>query len=285
VYDKDIPEFAVSVDLYERFAHVQEYQAPDTIDADIAAQKLKSIMSALPSILDLSPSHIFLKIRQKQTGNNQYQKKQNSGEFHEVSENNCRFLVNFTDYLDTGLFLDHRNIRELIGSYAKGKHFLNLFSYTGTATIYAALNGAKSTTSVDSSKHYNSWARKNLALNGFSETAHHIHQADCMTWIRQHSKTYDLIFLDPPTFSNSKDRQSVFDIQKYHVQLIQRTANLLNRDGILIFSNNFRKFKMDFENLKTLTIEDITPQTIPLDFERNYKIHNCWIIKKTLNSF
>ncbi len=280
VYDKDIPEFAVSIDLYWNFAHVQEYKAPDTIDPKTASKRLNGVITSLPGILNVPKSNIHLKIRQKQQGRNQYQKKQSKGEFHEIEENQCRFLVNFTDYLDTGLFLDHRPIRQIIRENANGKSFLNLFSYTGTATVYAAKGGAKSTVSVDSSKHYNTWAKQNLALNGFSESRHQFVQDDCIDWIKNHKKTYDLIFLDPPTFSNSKNKQIVFDVQKDHVELIKNTVKLMNNNGLLIFSNNFRKFKMDMKSLSYLKIENITPQTIPEDFKRNSRIHNCWQIRK-----
>ncbi|MCG8334581.1 MAG: bifunctional 23S rRNA (guanine(2069)-N(7))-methyltransferase RlmK/23S rRNA (guanine(2445)-N(2))-methyltransferase RlmL [Proteobacteria bacterium] len=280
VYDKDIPEFAVSIDIYGNYVHVQEYKAPDSVDPKKAQNRLGNIVSALPIILNIPSSNIHLKVRQKQQGRNQYQKKESKGEYHEVVENNCRFLVNFTDYLDTGLFLDHRPIRQFFLEHAAGKSFLNLFSYTATATVCAAKGGAKSTVSVDFSKRYNTWAKQNLALNGFSDTRHQFFQDDCVDWINNHKKQYDLIFLDPPTFSNSKTKQMVFDIQKDHVSLITNTVKLLKPGGLLVFSNNFRKFKIDSESLSSLKIENITPQTIPLDFKRNHRIHNCWKIKK-----
>ncbi|PCI23682.1 MAG: 23S rRNA (guanine(2445)-N(2))/(guanine(2069)-N(7))-methyltransferase, partial [SAR324 cluster bacterium] len=190
-----------------------------------------------------------------------------------------KFYVNFGDYLDTGLFLDHRITRGLIGKMAAGKHFLNLFAYTGSATVYAAKGGAKSTTTVDTSKIYLGWAKRNLALNGFSFETHRFEQADCLKWMKAERRRYDLIFLDPPTFSNSKKIVGTFDVQRDHVELIGMAVKLLTPGGSLIFSNNFRRFKMDFDNLKDLSIEDLTKSTLPKDFERHPKIHNCWKIQ------
>ncbi len=187
--------------------------------------------------------------------------------------------MNFDKYLDTGLFLDHRITRNKIGELAHNKHFLNLFSYTGTATVYAAKGGAKSTVSVDASKNYNTWAKKNLALNGYSDVRHKFFQSDCMTWMEENNFKFDLIFLDPPTFSNSKKTQTIFDIQKDQVRLIRLAMECLNKKGTLIFSNNYRKFKMDFKSLIDLSIKELTRETIPIDFSRSPKIHNCWEIR------
>jgi 23S rRNA (guanine2445-N2)-methyltransferase / 23S rRNA (guanine2069-N7)-methyltransferase len=189
--------------------------------------------------------------------------------------------VNFTDYLDTGLFLDHRLTRALLRELARGRHFLNLFAYTGTATVYAAAGEAASTATVDMSRTYLDWARKNLALNGYSDARHHYIQADCLEWLKQVGKEkmrYGLIFLDPPSFSNSARMENTFDVQRDHAALLTDTARLLAPDGVLIFSNNLRSFKMDFESLTGLHIEDITRSTIPEDFARNPRIHNCWKI-------
>jgi 23S rRNA (guanine2069-N7)-methyltransferase / 23S rRNA (guanine2445-N2)-methyltransferase len=278
LYDKDIPEFAVSIDIYGQYAHVQEYQPPESIDPQIARKRLTSLLRALPGVLDLPAKNVFQKVRRKQTGAHQYQRMQFKNEFFEVTENDCRFLVNFTDYLDTGLFLDHRSTRQLIGDLVKNKRVLNLFSYTGSVTVYAAKNGARHTDSVDSSNHYLSWAKKNLALNGISESKHQFHQSDCMEWMKSCSNTYDLIFLDPPTFSNSKNRKTTFDLQKDHVKLIRLAMKLLSPDGLLVFSNNYRKFKLNNESLEAFSVENITTETIPRDFHRSPKIHQCWKI-------
>jgi 23S rRNA (guanine2445-N2)-methyltransferase / 23S rRNA (guanine2069-N7)-methyltransferase len=223
----------------------------------------------------------LFKVRRRQKGQAQYEKLATERQFHEVGEGGLHFLVNFTDYLDTGLFLDHRLTRARLRDLAYGKHFLNLFAYTGAATVYAAAGGAASTTSVDMSRTYLDWARKNLALNGYSDARHRYIQADCLTWLDQAAQDrqrYDLIFLDPPSFSNSTRMAHTFDVQRDHPALLEATARLLAPRGALIFSNNLRNFKMDRAALPGLRIEDITHATIPEDFARNPRIHNCWKI-------
>lgn len=198
---------------------------------------------------------------------------------YEVREGSCRLLVNFTDYLDTGLFLDHRPVRLKIFREAKGKRFLNLFGYTGTATVHAAAGGAASTTTVDLSKTYLQWARMNLALNGFDTVSNRMEAADCMAWLRENSDSYDLIFIDPPTFSNTKKEKRVFDVQRDHEQLISLAMKRLLPGGLLIFSTNFRKFKLDPAISGNYLVSDITGNSIPADFARNKKIHRCWEIR------
>jgi 23S rRNA (guanine2445-N2)-methyltransferase / 23S rRNA (guanine2069-N7)-methyltransferase len=284
LYDADMPEYAVAIDLYrgaQRWAHVQEYQAPKDVDPAKAEARLKEALSAIPSVLEIAPEQLFFKVRRRQKGAAQYEKLAEEKRFHEVGEGGLRFLVNFTDYLDTGLFLDHRLTRALLRELARGRHFLNLFAYTGTATVYAAAGGAASTTTVDMSRTYLDWARKNLALNGYSDARHHYVQADCLEWLQQavrEKMRYGLIFLDPPTFSNSARMDTTFDVQRDHVALLSAAAQLLTPDGVLIFSNNLRGFKMDHAALPGLHIEDITRSTIPEDFARNPRIHNCWKI-------
>ena len=287
IYDADLPEYALAVDLYEgneQWAHVQEYQAPSTVDERRAKERLEEALAVLPEVLEVDPERIYFKVRQRQRGRAQYEKFDTSGVFNLVSEGTGKLLVNFTDYLDTGLFLDHRLTRFMIGQQARGKRFLNLFSYTGAATVHAGLGGAKTTTSVDMSKTYLDWARRNLELNGLADGRHELVKADCIDWVRgQRGARYDLIFLDPPTFSNSKRMQDHFDVQRDHVGLLQAVSSLLSEEGVLIFSNNFRRFKMDTESLSTLSIEDITARTIDKDFERNARIHTCWkIVRKPL---
>ncbi len=282
VYDADMPEYAVAIDIYEgQWAVVQEYEAPATIDAAKARVRLQDALAVVPQVLGIAPENVFLKVRCRQKGAAQYEKLAAEGNFHVVREANCKFLVNFTDYLDTGLFLDHRSTRWTLQAMAKGKRFLNLFAYTGTATVHAAMGGAAATTTVDMSQTYLAWARRNLALNGFSEHRHVFVQADCLEWVKAEKRRYDLIFLDPPTFSTSKRMETTFDVQRDHVQLLKDVTRLLKRDGVLIFSNNNRRFKMDREALAELRIEDITRATIPKDFERNPRIHNCWRITRS----
>ncbi len=288
VYDADLPEYALAVDLYQGdklWAHVQEYQAPKSVDPDKAAQRLQEALAALPQILDIPQQQIFFKVRRKQKGSAQYEKLAGSKRFHEVREGSCRLLVNFSDYLDTGLFLDHRPTRQMIEERARGKHFLNLFAYTGAATVHAAMGRAKSTTTVDMSNTYLEWAQRNMKLNGFSDKAHRFIQADCTAWLEQEAKRpsakqYDLIFLDPPTFSSSKRMASNFDIQRDHVALIRNAVTLLADGGLLVFSNNFRRFKLDKTALADLRIEEISGKTVPKDFSRNPHIHHCWLIHK-----
>ena len=278
LYDADLPEYAVAVDLYGDQVHLQEYRAPKDIPADKAARRLQDVMDAVPMVLDLRPDQVHLKVREQQKGAAQYQKQGSRGMLHEVREGNCRFLVNLTDYLDTGLFLDHRITRRLIQQQAAGRRFLNLFGYTGTATVHALRGGAVATTTVDMSRTYLDWTEKNLILNGFDLRGQELVQADCLAWLAMTEQRYDLIFLDPPTFSNSKSMHRDFDVQRDHVDLLCKTARLLTPGGLLIFSNNLRSFKMDRAALAQFEMEDITVRTIPDDFSRNPRIHNCWRI-------
>jgi len=225
-----------------------------------------------------------LKTRSKQKGIEQYEKLSNLGTFETVEEHGAFFYINFEDYLDTGLFLDHRPMRLKIQQQAKNKHFLNLFAYTGTVSVHAAIGGASSTTTVDMSKTYLDWAQRNMALNK-NQSNNRFIRADCMEWLKNEAnkpedeKSYDLIFLDPPTFSNSKRMDNNLSIQEDHVELINHAAKLLSADGILYFSTNFRRFKLDSELLAHLKIKDISAQTIPEDFSRTPRIHYCWEIK------
>jgi 23S rRNA (guanine2445-N2)-methyltransferase / 23S rRNA (guanine2069-N7)-methyltransferase len=287
VYDADLPEYAVAIDIYEGkkiWVNVQEYDPPKTIDPHKATQRLAELLAAIPKVLGIAPNQVFLKIRRKQKSTDQYQKLGDNRHFHVIEEHGCRLQVNFEDYLDTGLFLDHRPIRLMLQQQAQGKRFLNLFAYAGSATVHAALGGAKATTTVDMSNTYLAWAKTNLALNP-TNGDHEFLQADCLDWLEKESRQtrprqYDLIFLDPPTFSNSKRMDDVFDVQKDHVRLIQQATNLLAPEGILYFSTNFRRFSLDNQALSMLHIEDITAKTIPEDFSRDPKIHYCWRIQK-----
>jgi len=284
LYDADLPEYAIAVDLYEgekRWIQVQEYEAPKSIDPSKAKRRLREALGVILDTLEIASEQLFLKVRRQQKGAAQYEKLADNKRFFEVTEDDCRFLVNFEDYLDTGLFLDHRPTRQMIKEMAEGTDFLNLFAYTGTATVYAALGGAKSTTTVDMSKTYLDWAQRNMELNDHSGKQHQFIQVDCLDWLAKQSssKEYGLIFVDPPSFSSSKRMQATFDVQRDHVDLITKTAKLLTADGVLLFSNNLRHFKMDKDAMPDLIIEDITRATLPKDFERNPRIHNCWKIR------
>ena len=289
LYDADLPEYSAAIDLYhgdQLWAHIQEYQAPNSIDANKAGNRLFEIKKVVQRFLDISADQIFIKLRRKQRGTAQYTRRGIEGEFHQIEESGCKLLINFEDYLDIGLFLDHRPIRNLIQQQARGKRFLNLFAYTGAATVHAVVGGARASTTVDMSKRYLEWAQRNLALNHQAiYSTHQFVRADCLDWLAKESgrgdenrRQYDLIFLDPPTFSNSKRMDTSFDVQADHVELIRQACRLLSSDGILYFSTNFRKFKLDQAALSDLEIKEITRQTIPPDFERNQKIHYCWQI-------
>jgi 23S rRNA (guanine2445-N2)-methyltransferase / 23S rRNA (guanine2069-N7)-methyltransferase len=285
VYDADIPEYSLAVDLYERWAHVQEYEPPATVDPRRATERLQEALAAVPAVLGIPPENVFSKIRRRQRGRLQYEKLADKGRFYEVAEGGLRFLVNFTDYLDTGLFLDHRPTRELLRALAAGSRFLNLFGYTGTATVFAAAGGAVTTTTVDLSQTYLTWAGRNLELNGYAGASHSLVRADVLRWLEEHEGEYDLIFLDPPTFSTSKGMSATFDVQRDHVPLLRAALRLLAPGGSLVFSNNFKRFRLDHEGLgelepAALEIKDLTAQTIPPDFARNPRIHNTWLLRR-----
>lgn len=280
LYDADLPEYAVAVDIYGDEVHLQEYRAPKEIEQKKTEERLNDALTAVSQVFELGPDKIHLKVRQQQKGRQQYEKQDKRGILKEVQEGNCRFLVNLSDYLDSGLFLDHRLTRQLIQQMAKGKSFLNLFGYTGAATVHALMGGATETTTVDMSRTYLEWAQKNINLNHFNANQEQLIQADCLAWLETSEARFDLIFLDPPTFSNSKTMDGTFDVQRDHVDLLKKTSRLLTSGGTLVFSNNLRNFKMDQDALADYEIENITAKTIPYDFERNPRIHNCWIIRK-----
>jgi 23S rRNA (guanine2445-N2)-methyltransferase / 23S rRNA (guanine2069-N7)-methyltransferase len=285
LYDEDLPEYKLAVDLYggeQLFVHVQEYEAPKSVDAVAADRRFREAVAIIPEVLGIPPDQLFSKVRKRQKGASQYTRLATTGRFHEVGEGPCRFLVNFTDYLDTGLFLDHRPTRELLRPLATGKRFLNLFGYTGTATVHAAAGGAVATTTVDLSVTYLDWARRNLELNGFVGTDHELVRAECREWlemtVREGKRRWGLIFLDPPSFSNSKRMEGTFDVQRDHAAIIGQAVKLLEPDGILIFSTNLQSFALDTAALAGLVIKDLTKATIPPDYRRNPHIHSCWRI-------
>ncbi len=287
VYDADIPEYALAVDVYNttdgRWLHVQEYAAPASIDPARAQARLRAALSVLPETLETDPARLVFKVRQRQRGDSQYRRLSEQEQFLEVREGPCRLWVNLTDYLDTGLFLDHRPTRQWIGEHARAKRFLNLFCYTGAATVHAALGGAAATTSVDLSATYLEWTRKNLRLNQCNSPIHQLMRADCREWLERCRERYDLIFLDPPSFSNSKRMDGDLDIQRDHAELIRAAMRLLNPDGLLIFSTNRRGFKLDAALGEELAIEDRSAWSIPKDFQRSQRIHQCWFVQRPTN--
>ncbi len=284
LYDADIPEYNVAVDLYGELVHVQEYAPPKQIDEAKAAERRDEILEALPQVLGCDPDDVFFKTRERQRGKRQYERLGSGEGVSEVDEAGLRFEVNLSDYLDTGLFLDHRMTRALVRDLAQGRRFLNLFAYTGSASVYAAAGGASSCLTVDMSATYLDWAGRNMSLNGFEGAAYRYEQMDCFAWVRESREEFDLIFLDPPTFSTSKRMVKTLDIQRDHVDLLLRVAKRLAPGGVLLFSNNFRRFKLDWAALEARlpgwSIEEISAQTIPPDFQRNPRIHCCFRLQR-----
>jgi 23S rRNA (guanine2445-N2)-methyltransferase / 23S rRNA (guanine2069-N7)-methyltransferase len=284
VYDADMPEYAFAIDLYGRGArhvYVQEYAAPKTVDQESARERRREALAVLPDVLAVPIAQVHSRVRKPQKGSDQYEKQDTQAERHAVQEGGLKFWVNFRDYLDTGLFLDHRIVRGLLRQWARGADFLNLFCYTGSATVYAAAGGARSSASVDLSNTYLDWAHENLLLNGFGDTNHELYRADCLQWLEEQEASgprFDLIFVDPPTFSNSKRMEGVLDVQRDHVGMIRRSLKLLRPAGRLVFSTNYTRFKLDAQALADLNVDDISAQTIPKDFERHARIHRCFSI-------
>ena len=286
LYDADLPEYNLAVDRYADHIVVQEYAAPKNIDENKARQRLLDAVNATLNVTGIETNKLILKVRQKQKGTNQYEKLANKGEYFYVNEYGAKLWVNLTDYLDTGLFLDHRLTRKMLGEMAQGKDFLNLFAYTGSATVHAALGKAKSTTTVDMSNTYLNWAEQNLLLNDIEGKLHKLIQADCLQWLEKCDRQFDLIFVDPPTFSNSKRMEDSWDVQRDHIKLMKNLKRILRPNGTIVFSNNKRGFKMDFAKLEELGLSavEISHKTLPLDFERNKQIHNCWLLQKDENN-
>ncbi len=284
-YDADIPEYAAAIDVYteadsgQRWLHVQEYAAPATIPEQTARTRLNELLAAARATFDLPKERVALKTRATGKGGAKYGRMQFRGEFLTVREGRARLRVNLFDYLDSGLFLDHRPLRLRLHAQAEGQRFLNLFCYTGAATVQAALGGAAQTTSVDLSATYLEWLADNLRENALGGVRHRIAQADAMQWLREDRAQYDVIFCDPPTFSNSK-RAADFDVQRDHVQLLSLAMARLAPHGALYFSNNYRRFRLDQEALADFAeVEDISAQTIPPDFARDQRIHRCWLLR------
>ena len=318
VYDADLPDYAVAIDLYQaseasrgrdkggRWLVVQEYAAPKGIDLDLAHRRLLDVLAIAPRVLGVDPNDVTLRVRKRAKGGSQYASEQEEGAdtrpgrrsrlalapgSHLVDEGGLIFEVNLAERLDTGLFLDHRDVRAQVRELAKGtkgsKRFLNLFAYTGTATCYAADGGAKHTTTVDLSRTYLDWAERNMERNGFTGDEHEYVQADVVRWISEQRRTrnrWDLVFCDPPTFSNSKRMgRDSFDVQRDHAELLIGVSRLLTADGVCLFSCNLRGFTPDAEKLERygVEIEDVTEGTIPEDFSRNAKIHHVYLVKRT----
>ena len=288
VYDADLPDYAFAVDLYQGEAtwlHVQEYAPPASIDVERAQLRRDSVIAVLPGLFGIDAAQLFTKTRERKRGSAQYTRQDDAGEFHRIDEGGCALLVNLRDYLDTGLFLDHRPLRMRIQRDAFGKRFLNLYAYTAAASVHAIRGGAASTTSVDLSNTYLNWALRNLELNARDLRNHRLIRADCKAWLAEAATgpdRYDLILLDPPSFSNSKSTDEVLDIQRDHVALIRACAELLAPEGTLYFSTNLRTFKLDEAALEGLVCDNISVGTIDEDFRRSPRVHQCWQIERRI---
>ncbi len=294
-YDADIPEYAAAIDVYtatgrdvsspqneafpQTWLHVQEYAPPPDIPEQVARDRLRDLVHAAGIALDVPRERIAVKTRYKAKGGSKYGRFDQRNEFLRVEEGGLTLRVNLFDYLDTGLFLDHRPVRTRLREAAQGKRFLNLFCYTATASVHAAAGGARTTTSVDLSATYLEWAARNFTLNGFGGERHQLVQADALEWLRHDHGEYDLVFVDPPTFSNSK-RADDFDVQRDHAELLALCGARLAPGGMIVFSNNSRRFVMNMELLAMFDVRDITPATIPFDFERNARIHRCYELRR-----
>jgi 23S rRNA (guanine2069-N7)-methyltransferase / 23S rRNA (guanine2445-N2)-methyltransferase len=288
LYDADMPEYAFAIDIYRTlepdlaWLYVQEYAAPAEIELEAVRRRRNEALSVLPEVTGVPPERIHVRTRRRNKRGEQYRKVDEQADFQFVMEGGLKFRVNFDDYLDTGLFLDHRSTRARLRAAAGGKRFLNLFAYTGTASVYAVAGGAASTTSVDLSRTYLDWAQRNLSINGMTGRQHALVQADCREWLQEsvaQTARYDLIFLDPPTFSNSKRMQGVLDIERDHSSLIHACMKLLAPGGLLVFSTNAQRFKLDETLAARYDIRDISAATLPRDFERNPRIHRCFEIR------
>ncbi|MBS0200545.1 MAG: bifunctional 23S rRNA (guanine(2069)-N(7))-methyltransferase RlmK/23S rRNA (guanine(2445)-N(2))-methyltransferase RlmL [Proteobacteria bacterium] len=284
-YDADIPEYAAAIDAYtdadsgERWLHVQEYAAPADIPEALARRRLGDLLTAAREVFELPRERVVLKTRRIGKGGSKYGQFDQRGERLVVREGRARVLVNLFDYLDTGLFLDHRPLRMRLNAEARKQRFLNLFCYTGVATLQAALGDATTTTSVDLSATYLGWLADNLRENEIGGPGHQLVQADVMEWLRGERGQYDLVFCDPPTFSNSKRAQD-FDIQREHVELLRLAMARLAPGGTLYFSNNSRRFKLDNDAVAEFAVvEDITASTIPPDYARDPRIHRAWRLR------
>ncbi|HWW78867.1 MAG TPA: bifunctional 23S rRNA (guanine(2069)-N(7))-methyltransferase RlmK/23S rRNA (guanine(2445)-N(2))-methyltransferase RlmL [Steroidobacteraceae bacterium] len=317
LYDADMPEYAFAIDVYRTIGeaqgepasntadargvgragsvaggspgageltwlYVQEYAAPAEIELESVRKRRGEALSTLADVTGVAQERVRVRTRRKNKRGEQYSKVQDRDNYYVVMEDGLKFLVNFDDYLDTGLFLDHRTTRGRLRAAASGKRFLNLFAYTCTATVYAAAGGAVSTTSVDMSNTYLNWAQRNFELNGLSPDRNGLVQADCRVWLQEANRSrerYDLIFIDPPTFSNSKRMEGVFDVERDHPEFIDGCVRLLAPGGLIVFSTNSQRFRLDESLSQRYDVRDISAGTLPKDFERNPRIHRCFEVR------
>jgi len=282
LYERDIPEVPLVVDRYEDRLHIAEFARPHDRTPGQHAEWLDLMAKTAGEVLDVVRGNVFIKFRDRQRGTSQYERRGSEGHVFTVHEGGLKFQVNLSDYLDTGLFLDHRITRDMVRAQAEEKRMLNLFGYTGSFSVYAAAGGTVATTTVDLSKTYLAWAKENLRLNGFEGTRNRLVHADAMTYLRDLDRDvrFDLAVVDPPTFSNSKDLDHDWDVQRDHVQMLSRLTEFISTGGAIFFSTNSRRFKLEDASLTGLNAQEISRQTVPLDF-RNRRIHRCWrMVKK-----
>ncbi len=292
VYDADLPEYALAIDLYHTlegssWLMVAEYAPPRSVNPANARRRLYEAMSILPTVFDIPADRVIYKVRSQKKGNDQYERLEENKVFFTVQEGLAKLRVNFTDYLDTGLFLDHREVRQYVAKLASGKSLLNLFCYTASVTVQAAMYGAKSSLSLDMSKTYLYWAKHNYLNNNVDQQQHLLKQVDVIDWLATESlapeQKFEVIFLDPPSFSSSKRMDGTLDIQRDHVNLINQSLALLAEGGKLVFSNNLKKFKLNVAAFEDLWhIENLTQKTLPKDFARNKKIHQVWVFSRRI---
>ncbi|GGX82516.1 class I SAM-dependent methyltransferase [Vogesella alkaliphila] len=281
VYDRDVPQFPLIIDLYGQRIHLQEYDTGWQIEESEYVAWIAAVQQAISEVTGVPLWNIALKTRRRQKGESQYEKTGREGEDFVVAEQGQRFWVNLDAYLDTGLFLDHRNTRKRVRDEAAGKRFLNLFAYTGSFTVYAAAGGAVSSETVDLSNTYQAWSRRNFELNGLDLDKHQLIRDDVFQYLEDAAfagKQFDLIVMDPPSFSNSKKMVDELDVQRDQVKLVDGAMRLLAPDGVLYFSNNLRSFTLDDRLAADYAVQDISAQSVPEDF-RNRKIHQCWRIR------
>ncbi|WP_163575391.1 bifunctional 23S rRNA (guanine(2069)-N(7))-methyltransferase RlmK/23S rRNA (guanine(2445)-N(2))-methyltransferase RlmL [Halomonas faecis] len=284
LYDADMPEYAMAIDVYGDRVHVQEYAPPRSVNPAQAQKRLFDALAVVPEVLEVDPSHVVVKRRERQSGRDQYRKQGDSGERFVVQEGRAQLWVNLHDYLDTGLFLDHRPVRRMLAEMAAGGRFLNLFCYTAAATVQAALgtqavSGAAESVSVDLSNTYLAWARDNFALNELDPSRHRVVRDDCLRWLETAHAEFDLIFLDPPTFSNSKKMTGTLDVQRDHGRLVDLAMARLAPGGTLVFSNNQRRFRLDDALAERYAAQDISARTFDPDFHRNPDLHHVFVIR------
>ncbi|HOZ51672.1 MAG TPA: class I SAM-dependent methyltransferase [Chitinophagaceae bacterium] len=280
LFDWDMPEYPLCIDKYENKIHVAEYKTKHPLNDHDYQIWMNESLEAIKEVFNIGDELLFVKRRERQKGDTQYEKVADTKQFDIVHENGFNFLVNMNDYLDTGLFLDHRLTRLMAMKEAQGKKVLNLFAYTGSFSVYTLAGGASHVTTVDLSNTYLNWAKENFKVNGFDPERHQFIKTDVKEWIKNDpEELFDLVILDPPTVSRSKMSKSKFDIQPDHPELIHHVLKHMSKGGILYFSTNFRDFQFQSKRIQASSIQDISFETIPDDF-RNKKIHYCWKIIK-----